>query len=148
MRHEQWHQMSWREFEKFLETCIENALDGTSWRLTAQRGRSYVDVDGGRKNLRLDFHIAERRQGGRSLVVDAKHYKTAYLRRHDADTVEDYRRRCRASEAIIIASPITNFTEDLVEYCFDELGIAVIEINRNIVSTIRKVFYAIEHNTY
>ncbi|MDP4537643.1 hypothetical protein Q3O60_15765 [Alkalimonas collagenimarina] len=148
MNKEQWYEMSWREFEVFLEGCIEQALAGTNWRLSAQRARSYVDANGGRKNLRLDFHVAERRQGGRSVVIDARHYKTAYLRRHDADAVDEYRRKCRAAEAIIITSPITCFSENLIDYCFEELGIALLEVNRNIVSNLRRVFYAIEHNTY
>jgi len=148
MQHEKWYEMSWREFEVFLEECIIKALSGTPWRLSAQRARAYVDADGGHKNLRLDFHVAERRQGGKSVVIDAKHYKTAYLRRHDADSVEEYRRKCRAAEAIIIVSPITNFSEDLIDYCFDELNIALLEANRSIVSNLRKVFIAIENGTY
>jgi hypothetical protein len=148
VRVKQWQDVTWREFELYVEDCLTRALDESTWRVLPQRARSYKDNNGGENNFRLDFHVAERRQGGISVVVDAKHYKSSYLNKSDVIQVEQYRRSCRASEAIIVLSPITKFSDDLIDFCFDEVGMSLLVVNRNIVSNLRNVFIEIENGYY
>lgn len=143
-----WQDITWREFELYVEDCLTSALDDSDWRISSQRAREYIDKNGSINNFRLDFHIAERRQGGLSVVLDAKHYKTSYLNKVDVMQVEAYRKSCRASDAIIVVSPITRFSEDLVDFCFDEIGVSLLVANRNLVSNLRNIFFNIQNGSF
>jgi hypothetical protein len=92
--------MKWRDFEKFCEDLIYKWFDENEWRIDFQRKRSYCDG----QNKILDCHIAERRRGGNSFVVDFKHFPTSKLPIKEIQTTLDYKKRCRASRAVLMIS--------------------------------------------
>ena len=52
----------------------------------------------------MDYHVAEKRQGGKHYVIDCKHYPKAILSRREVDDTLEYKRKSRASKAIILIS--------------------------------------------
>ena len=50
----------------------------------------------------MDISVAERRQGGRHFVIDCKHFPIAELNENEIQTTLDYKRRSKASKAIIL----------------------------------------------
>lgn len=108
--------MSWRQFEQFVEDVVADAVDGMSWRVVAQRQKPYATPGGDTVNKRLDFHVAERRQGGKGVVIDAKHFKRSNFNRQQVDSTEEYRRLCRASLAVLAVSDVTYIPESVYDY--------------------------------
>ena len=104
-------ELTWREFENFCEDMIFSCVDETKFRVNIQHNRQYSDGS----NYRMDCHIAERRIGGKGLVIDFKHFPIAKLNRNEVLTTENYRKRCRASAAVIMYSYQSNFTKDFFD---------------------------------
>ena len=135
-------EMSWRQFEMFVEDAIGRAVDEMRWRVIAQREKPYTTPGGDTVNKRLDLHIAERRQGGRSIVIDAKHYKKTDLNRQQIDSVEEYRRLCRASLGLLTVSEVTNIPRSVYDYIDKHSRIELMFVNgefeENIVDLIEE----------
>ena len=103
--------LTWRQFEILCESLIRESLDPQKWRIASQRRRQYAD---GETKI-MDFHIAERRQGGRGIVIDCKHFPKAPLNENEIRTTVDYKRRSRASKAIILISSESNYDERFLQ---------------------------------
>jgi len=141
--------MSWREFELLVEESVHFALNPNIWRIATQWNRQYYNRENPNNPIpaRMDIHIAERRQGGIGVVIDAKHFQIAPLNRNEIDTTENYRRRCRASKALIIASQSTIIPQSVANYSY-QLKVDLMQANRNLKSNLRKYFYDIApHST-
>ena len=70
--------MKWNEYEELVVDCCEEAVgrcndaglvDVPRWMMTKQQGGWYADG-----YRRIDVLLSERRRGGISILVDAKHY--------------------------------------------------------------------------
>ncbi len=72
-------ELTWREFERHCEDILFTCIDESKFRINVQYNRQYSDG----QNFRMDCHIAERRQGGKGLVIDFKHFPVAKLNRHE-----------------------------------------------------------------
>lgn len=94
--------MNWREFELECQYLIRNSLNPNEYRIETQYSRDYSG-----QNLRMDFHIAERRQGGKGYVIDCKHYQQGMIPAQEINSLLNYMNRCRASKGIILLSQDT-----------------------------------------
>lgn len=103
--------MTWREFELNCEELVRRCLRGTEYTVRSQVERSYADG----QTKRLDIHIVENRQGGRHFVIDCKHFPIAVLNENEIKTTIDYRRRSRASKALILVSDTSNCPDRFVK---------------------------------
>ena len=118
--------MTWREFEQLCEKLIEKHFPEEDWIVTPQQSRTYSDGQTKRK----DIAISERRQGGRGrhYVVDCKHFPTSPLNQNEINTTLDYKRRSRASAAIILVSSSSNCPESFVKSA-ERQEVIVIKVN-------------------
>jgi hypothetical protein len=131
--------LSWRQFETLVETAFNEALDPTRWRVAQQWRKQYGDREGNIISVRMDIHVAERRQGGCGFVVDAKHFRVNWLPPHEIDSTVNYKRLCRASRAIIIASDVTKIHENTAAYA-REKGVILFRANQKIRYNLRQLF--------
>jgi hypothetical protein len=129
-------ELTWREFEILVEDAFDAALDPDKWRIENQWERHYSNGD---TVKRMDVHVAERRQGGRGFVIDAKHFKKSKLKRREVDTTLEYKSLCRASKAIIIVSDVT-IVSDSAESCAEEMDVEILRANRNLRSNLERFF--------
>lgn len=131
--------MTWREFEKICEDLIHKSLDPEKWRIQYQRKKKYKD---GATKI-MDIHIAERRQGGRCIVVDCKHFPKAKLNRHEIESVLDYKKRSKASIAIMMISKDSRYDESFLAMA-EEYGIKTLIVDpydqKGLFSFFRKIF--------
>src|SRR5262249_31846072 len=107
---------TWHQFEQFVIEQTKFTLDQTQWRIASQWRRKYLQKDGEPIELRMDVHIAERRQGGRGIVLDAKHFTKVPLNKNEINTTERYRKSTKASLGIVVVSPVTNVPSSVVAY--------------------------------
>ena len=63
-----------------------------------------------------DLTPAERRQGGKAIVLDAKHFTVTPLNRNEVDTTDEYRKRTRASHAVLAVSPVTKVPQSVHDH--------------------------------
>lgn len=115
--------MTPHEFEIFCDNLIRETLDPVRYRITHSYRKTYE----GQRSI-MDFHIAERRQGGCSYVIEAKHYTAASIQREDIDHVEEYRQKCKASMAIFLVSNVTTFSENMKQYAVN-LNMRILRID-------------------
>ena len=116
--------MTWQEFEQYCEDLIRESLDPERYRICPQYRGEY----GGVVKV-MDFHIAERRQGGRHFVVDCKHFQVAPLNRGEIETTRQYQRLCRANPgSIILVSSVTNCPESVRRHA-EDMGVEIIEVD-------------------
>jgi len=134
--------LSWREYEKFVEESVSRACNPDIWRIEKQWRRTYSDGI----NCRFDVHIAERRQGGIGIVIDAKHFKIADLNKNEIDTTIQYRKRSRSSSAIIILSPTTFCPDSVWRYADSFDGLHVMYGGRHLVRSLDALFREIEND--
>ena len=87
----------------------------------------------------MDIHVAERRVGGRAVVVDAKHFKVAHLNRNEVETTFDYKRRSRAAATLIVVSGSTVVPDSVQAYA-DGLGVDIIEADDEFEYSIESYF--------
>lgn len=127
--------LTWHQFEKLVIKSVIAALDPDLWRVRPQHGRVYNNYG----NKKMDLHIAERRQGGRGYVIDAKHFKDSALTRNEVNTTLDYKKACRASQAIIIASNASWIPVNVEDYA-SQNGVILMAANRNLRSNVAKMF--------
>lgn len=104
-------ELTWKEFEDHCEEILFSCVDQRNFRINIQHSRQYSDGN----NYRMDCHIAEKRVGGKGLVVDFKHFPIAKLNRNEILTTENYRKMCKASAAVIMYSYQSNFTKDFFD---------------------------------
>ena len=116
--------MSPREFEEYCENLIRESLDMNLYNLKYQRRKVYPSIG----LTIMDFYISEKRQGGRSWVIECKHYQTAVLGQAQLRRAEEYRKRSKSSGAIMLISKGSNQT-NIFQNQADELGIPVIEVD-------------------
>ena len=115
--------MKWREFERYCEDLITESLDPDRYRITPQYIGEYAGII-----KRMDFHIAEKRRGGRAYVVDCKHFQVNPLPRGEIETTREYQRLCKASSSIILVSSVSDCPESFLEYAHD-MGVEVISVD-------------------
>ncbi len=127
-------QLSWRHFEQLVERAVTEALDPQVWRVATQWERRYRDG----QLKRMDLHVAERRRGGRSVVIDAKHF-TRPLPKHEIDTTLDYKKRARASLAVLIVSSTTTIPKATQTYA-DKHKVIIIKLNNQSKKHIKSIF--------
>ena len=93
-------ELTWREFEQRCEDLVNRTFPDKKYRVECNQPRTYADG----RTKRMDISIAERRQGGCHFVIDCKHFPIAELNENEIQTTLDYKRRSRASKAIILVS--------------------------------------------
>ena len=128
-------ELKWREFEKVCEEIIYSCVDESLYRVDFQRSRTYANG----KDLRMDCHIAERRQGGKSLVVDFKHFPVASLHKGEILDTERYRIQCRASAAVIMYSYQSNFTNNFFDIA-DQYNMHTYEVDFSRTFKVKSMF--------
>lgn len=126
--------MGWRDFEKRCEELVRRAFSDKKYRIESQRRSTYCD---GRER-RMDISIAERRQGGCHFVVECKHLTIATLSRYHIQTTLDYRRRSRATKAIILVSKGSNCPDSTLSFA-ESQGIRVLEISTKKSALVNKM---------
>ena len=127
---------TWKEFEDSCESLIEKAFPNRKFRIESQR-RVYFS-DGSLKIM--DYHVAQRRPGGNHYVIDCKHYPKASLSRREVDATLEYKRRSRASKAIILISRESNIGGEFLRYA-KEKGVLVKKVRQfdsKLLNTISK----------
>ncbi len=129
---------TWHQFEcKVVEETIA-ALEPLGLRVKHQHGGAYRSPDGGRV-LYVDIHVAEPRQGGRGLVIDAKHFTVAPLNRNELESAEDYRRQMRAGLAIVATSSTTVIPAS-VERCADAMDrLLILPVDRGYARALKRI---------
>ena len=132
-------EMTWREFEIHVENAFDQALDGDKWRIAKQWRRVYLNKEGGARSVRMDIHVAERRQGGFSFVIDAKHFKVSPLSINEIDSTLEYKRMCRASKDIIIASNVTYIPLKIEEYA-NKNGVILLRADSVLIFKLKGLF--------
>jgi len=135
--------LSWREFERIVEDVVHEAVDDASWRVATQPKRNYVKSGGETIGLRLDVHVAERRQGGKGVVIDAKHFKVTPLNRHEIDSAEEYRRRCRASHALLAVSGETKVPESVKKYIDNHSRVGIMRVDESFLEHLTSLLESI-----
>ena len=96
--------MSWREFERHCEDLVKGCFSKKEYRVQFNVPKKYADGT----TKRMDIHVAERRRGGRHFVIDCKHFPKAHLNENEIQTTLDYKRKSKASKAIILVSEASN----------------------------------------
>jgi len=74
---------------------------------------------------RYDIHIAQKRQGGKAVVLDAKHFKHP-LPSHEVQTTHEYKTGGRASACAIVASSKTVIPEGTRKTA-EKLGVVLLQ---------------------
>eukprot|EP00045_Choanoeca_perplexa_P022810 m.10942 g.10942 ORF g.10942 m.10942 type:complete len:133 (+) comp9719_c0_seq1:65-463(+) len=123
-------EQTWREFERRVEAACSK-LNDELVRVAAQKPAVHCGL-----NKRYDIHIAERRQGGKSVVLDAKHFTTP-LPKHEINTTLKYKTDGRASGVAVIVSATTTVLPAVHEHAAAS-KVAIITDNRNLASNIKK----------
>ena len=100
----------WWVFEQDCAKLIRRFFPNEKYRIEGQRIRTYKDG----VTKRMDIHVAERRQGGRHYVIDCKHWPRSHLNEREIQTTLDYKRRSRASRAIILISESSNCPDTFI----------------------------------
>lgn len=129
--------MNWGEFEILCRGLINESIDERSYRTISQYCRQYNQG----QNYRMDFHIAERRQGGRGYVIDCKHYVKNEIPAAEVDSVLEYMTACKASKGFILLSQDTRRSAGF-DRRIEELDgrIEVIVIRTGGIGKIERVF--------
>ena len=83
--------MTWREFERYCEDLITESLDPDRYRITPQYEGEYGGVI-----KRMDFHIAEKRRGGKSLRCRLQTFQKSSVPIREIETTREYQRLCKA----------------------------------------------------
>jgi hypothetical protein len=130
---------TWHQFEQFVIEQTKLTLDQTRWRVASQWGRKYLQKDGETIGLRMDVHIAERRQGGRGIVLDAKHFTKVPLNKNEINTTEHYRRSTRSSLGIVVVSPATCVPSSVVAYARELGRIVIVPADQSLPNTLIKL---------
>ena len=123
-------EQSWRDFERRVEAACSK-LNNDLVRVAAQK-----PVVHGGVNKRYDIHIAERRQGGKGIVLDAKHFANP-LPTHEIQTTLAYKVGGRASGVAVIVSATTTVSPAAQAHAAAN-QVTIIQDNRNLASNIRK----------
>ena len=121
----------WREFEVRVEDACKSMNDSLV-RVAPQKATNL-----GGEDKRYDIHIAERRQGGKSVVLDAKHFSKD-LPKHEVETTLAYKTGGRASGVAVIISASTPGVSRTARDFADKNGVVIIQDNRNLASNIKK----------
>jgi hypothetical protein len=127
----------WHKFERFCFALINESINPSIWRVKYQH-RIYPDD----RSKRVDFHIAELRQGGNGYVVDCKHFPRAIMSTNEIYTTLEYKKICRASGAIILVSSATRrFTNDFFSVA-EQHNVKVVPVNIETIGKIRIFFHS------
>ena len=104
------------QFQRSVAERSQSALNPSEWRVRSPGRKKYLKP--GREPVVLcpDLHIAERRQGGKAIVLDAKDFKHTPLNRNEVDTTDEYRKRTRASHAVLAVSPDTKVPQSVHDH--------------------------------
>jgi len=121
--------LTWKEYEILCISILEEMLDDSEYRVEYQKR-----VAGSRR--RIDISVAERRQGGRNFVFDAKHFPIADLSKNEIDSTEAYRRDVRGSQAVILLPEYANVPQSVSNYAY-ECGVSIVVLWANPRSGIR-----------
>ena len=100
-------------------------------RVAAQKPTTHGGVD-----KRYDVHIAERRQGGYSVVLDAKRFSQP-LPKHEIETTPAYTTGGKASGVAVMISSTTTVSAAAAEFAAAN-DVAIIQDNHHLPSNIRK----------
>ena len=114
---------TWKEFEDGCESLIKKAFPNHE----IEKLRRATYSDGSLKIM--DYHVKENRQGGKHYVIDCKHYPKATLGRRQVDDTLDYKRRSKASKAIILISRESNIGGNFLRYA-EEHDVLVKQVRR------------------
>ncbi len=123
-------EQTWREFEKRVEQAC-STMDDKLVRVAAQKPTIHGGVD-----KRYDIHIAERKQGGHAVVLDAKHFSHP-LPKHEIETTLAYKTGGKASGVAVIISSTTTVSPAAAEFAASN-NVAIIQDNHHLPSNIRK----------
>ena len=116
--------MTWREFEQYCEDLITESLDPDRYRITPQYEGEY-----GGLIKRMDFHIAEKRRGGRAYVVDCKHFQKSSVPIKEIETTREYQRLCKANpRSIVLVSSVSECPESFLRYA-EDMGVEIIPVD-------------------
>lgn len=96
----------WKKFQDRCEDLISRSLPDSAFRVVSSKR-----LKDSRKEM--DIHVAERRQGGRGFVFECKHYPKTKIRNEHVDQVVKYKRKCRASAAVLLISKATERADKL-----------------------------------
>jgi hypothetical protein len=130
------NQSDWCKHEKRVEKKVEEAFPDHRFRVAVQPTREYGDGEE-RRTMRMDIEVAERRQGGRHYVFDAKDFNGP-LPASEIRTTEEYKTRSRASGSAVVTGTQTTIPPKTAEVA-EEQHVAIVQDNRNLASNLQKV---------
>ena len=135
-------EITWREFEQRCEDLAHGCFPNEKYRVECNQPRTYADGE----TKRMDISVAERRQGGRHFVIDCKHFPIAELNENEIQTTLDYKRRSKASKAIILMSKSSNCPSRFMASAKRQ-GVLVLTVSTSsstLVNAIRDFFFTID----
>ena len=123
------YKSEWRQFEVNVEEVVAYALQPLTHRSGQPKFRASFQKAVVHNGIpkRYDIHIAQRRQGGKAVVLDAKHFKHP-LPSHEVQTTHQYKTGGRASACAIVASSTTVIPE-ATRKTAEKLGVVLIQGN-------------------
>ena len=133
---------TWKDFEDSCESLINKAFSKRKYRIEKQRRVTYAD---GSLKI-MDYHVAEKRQGGNHYVIDCKHYPKETLRKREVDSTLEYKRKSKASKAIILISRESKIGDGFFEYA-KENGVLVKKVrtpDSNLLRWIERFLFKVE----
>jgi hypothetical protein len=124
-------EMTWGQFQRYVQDSTKAAVDTTGWRFAS----NWRCTDG----RCVDVHLAERRRGGRGIVLDAKHFRSGPLTKHEVDTTVAYRKQTRASCAVLAVSSISEVPQSVVSYIEQVGGVELLVVGENFAERLQKI---------
>ena len=134
--------MTWREFEERCQDLIKGLFPPDKFVTEFQREKTYADGE----TKRMDIYIAEKRQGGRHYVVDCKHFPKATLNENEIQTTLEYKRKSKASRAVILISAQSNCPDSFISSA-ERQGVIVQKVstvNARIVNRLKDRFFKLD----
>ena len=125
------YKAEWKIFEVEVERAVTSAVGNMTHPNGAPKFRVAFQLSTTHQGAvkRYDVHVAQCRQGGKAVVLDAKHFRNP-LPSHEVQTTYKYKTGGRASACAIVASPST-VIPPATQATARQLGVIFIQASSN-----------------
>ena len=113
----------WKKFEIYCEKFLRAVFDERKWKIDSQVAKEYK---GGITKI-IDIHVRQSRQGGNSLIFDAKYYLKSDLPKKAVKDTYEYKKKSRASAAYILCPQETKISVS-AKIEAKKLGVVIIPV--------------------
>ena len=114
----------WKKFEIYCEKFLKAAFDENKWKINSQVKREYK----GGITKKIDIHVRQSRQGGNSLIFDAKYYLKSDLPKKAVEDTYEYKDLSTASAAFILCPRETKISASAKSEA-NKLGVEIIPVS-------------------